>query len=130
MLIKVLLSRPAQMLVGAQFAASALEGLAHVNKELVLRSKVPRLYQSGVRWIEDKKGEETFIDALHVLKQGGADCSSLSAWRVGELWADNERANIHLHWRGFSDGFRLYHVTVRRADGSIEDPSRLLGMPV
>ena len=116
------------MLAGAQFAKAALEGIAYVNKELVLARRVPGLYQSGARYIADK-GEETFLDALHVCQKGGADCSSLSAYRVGELWAVNEPASIHLHWRGYSDGYRLYHVTVRRGDGSIEDPSRLLGMP-
>lgn len=131
MLIKVFLSRPATMLAGAKFGKLALEGLAHVNLDLIQSGKVPKLYDSGVRYIRDKDGEETFIDALHVLKQGGADCSSLSAYRVGELWAAGETgASIHMHWRGYSDGYRLYHVTVRRADGAIEDPSRMLGMQV
>lgn len=131
MLIEVILSPPAAMLVGAKLGHELARGLAHVNQELVSSSKVPGLYQSGVRWIADKPGRETFIDALHVIQRRGADCSSLAAYRVGELWAAGETgADIAIHYKGFRDGYRLYHVKVRRADGGIEDPSRLLGMPI
>ena len=129
MLIKVFLSRPGTMLAGAKFGKYAIEGLAHVNEDLIRSGRIPPLYKSGVRYVRDRDGEETFIDAPHVIRQGGADCSSLAAYRLGELWAAGESgAGIHIHWRGYSDGYRLYHVTVRRADGAIEDPSRLLGM--
>jgi hypothetical protein len=38
-----------------------------------------------------------------------------------------ERANLRVSWAK-QGSVRLFHITVRRADGSIEDPSRVLGM--
>jgi len=129
MLIRVYLSRPGEAKAGAEFAMHALRGIARVNQDLIQRRIVPPLYQSGVRYVREPPREETFADAAHVYREQGGDCSSLAAYRLGELWAAGESAaDIRVHWRGYKDGYRLYHITVRRGDGSIEDPSRLLGM--
>lgn len=129
MLIRLYLSRPATAAIGAEFAASTLRGIARANQDLISRGIVPPLYQSGVRYQREPAGVETFADAHWVYQHKSADCSSLAAYRLGELWAAGETgATIYLRWRGYDDGGRLYHVMVRRADNSLEDPSRLLGM--
>lgn len=111
---------------GARLGREILMALAKWNARLVRAGIVGPLYDSGV--VYRRESYESFQDAAIVDRQGWGDCSNLSAWRVGELLARGERARIRLHWRRYSDGFRLYHVTVRREDGRIEDPSRKLGM--
>lgn len=90
---------------------------------------MPPLYKGKVRYRREARNRESFVDAAVVYKRGHGDCAHLAAYRVGELWAAGEKgADIRLHWREWDDGHRLYHVLVRRANGRIEDPSRLLGM--
>jgi len=62
-----------------------------------------------------------------VLSRGWGDCDDLAPYRVAELQEAGEKAKIRITWRRVGKR-RTYHVLVRRADGRIEDPSRLLGM--
>lgn len=112
-----------------------LQALAEVDRlELIANPRIPRLYRSLVRW-RDADGEfngkaEEFTTIEPLLARGHGDCKDLSAWRVAELrYHDGEVAGFVLtpfeHKKG-----RTYHIRVRRADGSIEDPSQLLGMKV
>jgi len=62
-----------------------------------------------------------------------SNCDDLAPWRVAELIErDHERARIFVTCSETSDGLgepkRLYHIRVKRADGTIEDPSEVLGM--
>jgi len=59
-----------------------------------------------------------------VMRHRFGDCEDLSAWRVAELRLGGVRA---IPWV-VQSGNRLYHVQVRYPDGTIEDPSRRLGM--
>jgi hypothetical protein len=97
---------------------------------------------------------ESFDDAWVCYQRGTADCDDLGAWRCAELQERGENAGIRVTWKplpkvmravcaaarekGMSAGQllqalsrygKLYHITVRRADGSIECPSAKLGMP-
>lgn len=110
----------------ARFVRDTLQALSEYNAVLVKAGRVPPLYQSGVLY--RRECGESFQDALHALKAKWADCSNLAAWRAGELIAAGESAKIRVHWRVYDSGVRRFHITVRRADGTIEDPSRILGM--
>ena len=88
----------------------------------------PKLYQSGVRYIREPLGVEYFQNVPSILRTGGADCEDLASWRVAELILEGEPAEPAIRVTVKDDGFRLYHIQVRRADGSIEDPSAHLGM--
>lgn len=115
---------------------------------------IPLLYESGVEYDREPwagKFEE-FADILTVLRRGWGDCDDLAAWRVAELreigeprlgLPPEEKADTRIYWRGKCRFHRPHvnlrcagclktqltmHVQVRRADGRIEDPSRLLGL--
>lgn len=93
----------------------------------------PPLYASGVRFApEPWAGKiEEFAHALKVLARMAGDCDDLVAYRVAELRAFGcrlagtppEKATVRIYGRD-----KKMHAQVRREDGTIEDPSRLLGM--
>jgi hypothetical protein len=91
---------------------------------------IPPLYQSGVRYAREvcraptlPGACERFLTARQCLREGEGDCDDLACWRAAELIVMGERARAIA--MPSSVGF---HVVVRRADGSIEDPSKRLGM--
>lgn len=90
---------------------------------------VPKLYASGVRFMREPKGYESFVDLYEVIRKRGGDCAHLAAWRVAELRALGERATLRVTWQvDHAKRLRVFHVLVRRANGAEEDPSALLGM--
>ena len=107
--------------------------------ELVRRDEIylarnpstPPLYASGVRYVAEPDDSERWLTVPEMRAVGHADCEDLVSWRVAELRAAGERG-ARAFWVSFpprvSGGGILYHVLVRRADGRVEDPSRLLGM--
>lgn len=116
----------------ALLAGEYLRGVVMRNRIAIRRGEVPPLYQAGVRYEREPwagKYEE-FADALTVYRRGWGDCDDLVAWRVAELREAGERnADVSISFpyppkrRGV-----MYHAMVRRADGSLEDPSARLGM--
>lgn len=109
---------------GPETLEALLEGLVGVNVALMGRSELPPLYGAGVRY-QREHGTEIWQTCEQVFKAGSGDCEDLSAWRVAELrQAGEDDASCYVK-RG---GHKLWHVVVARADGSIEDPSRILGM--
>jgi hypothetical protein len=124
-----------------------LNGTAMRNRQILASDpRIPRLYKSGVRYGLDADIDrvQRFLNVRQVLAQRFACCKSLCAWRVAELRNDardeNEAARVDfdITWEDSrtdplrvglvpKNGFvRLWHVNVRRADGSIENPSRRL----
>lgn len=95
--------------------------------------QTPPLYQSGVRYTEED-GREHWKTIPWILwlwhNYGiGQDCDGLAAWRCAELRVRHgERSAKCIGTPHNLPGVLMYHVRVRRADGSIEDPSALLGM--
>lgn len=101
----------------------------------------PPLYASGVVYREEEDGYEDWLDVPAVFRQGFADCEDLCAWRVAELRVAGVECEPVLRWRWFSreqmravgrrapgGGVWMVHCLVRFPDGSIEDPSKVLGM--
>lgn len=94
--------------------------------------KLPQLYRSGVYyeredakqcWLPMKGGCEDWLSAEQVIAQGKGDCEDLACYRAAELILKGERA------RAIPIRTRIgWHIVVRRADGTREDPSRVLGM--
>lgn len=113
----------------ARWVRATLAGLVMVNRaELRRCPHFPRLFSSGVRFRREPRGVETFVDARTCLAQGHGDCAHLGAWRVAELVErDGEPAKLKIIWP-LKRRPKLFHVVVRRGDGSVEDTSRLLGM--
>ena len=114
-----------------------LEALAHLLEALTLvnvawlrehAQRAPWLYESGVRYEEEPPGRDEWQDIPETLKRGEGDCEDLACWRLAELRVRSlEDARPFV--KGTVYGPRtVYHVAVRRSDGRIEDPSRVLGM--
>jgi hypothetical protein len=118
-----------------------LEALVVIDQLYLRTHRCPPLYRSGVRYREEppnhaKLGHEAsaakvedFSAIPAILERGWGDCDDLSPWRVAELREAGEPARIRIQWKRHPEtGQKFYHVLVRRADGSIEDPSLKLGM--
>ncbi len=93
----------------------------------------PPLYSAGIVYrreptCRDESGTlricEEFLTARCVYDRGAGDCDDLAPLRAAELRLQGERANAYA--RRSAAG---WHVVVRRGDGTIEDPSAILGMP-
>ena len=96
---------------------------------LRMHPNTPRLYRAGVRYQEEPDdGIEEFASIPAIYARGWGDCDDLAPARVAELREQGEKATIRVQWRASPNGHKLYHVLVRRGDGSIEDPSAILGM--
>lgn len=107
----------------AVMLAELVQALARVNARLISGGAIPQLYQSRARYRRER-GREEWRDAAEVARSGYGDCEDLAAYRVGELLAEGEAARAHVYRAAPG----LWHVVVRRANGSIEDPSARLGM--
>jgi len=109
-------------------ARHALEAAVAINRAIMSSQDVPLLYDSQIRFQREpdglvKQGIEQFDNVLTVLARGHGDCDDLVAWRVAELRERDEPATVRVVW---PKGTRRFHAQVRRADGSYEDPSRIL----
>jgi hypothetical protein len=86
----------------------------------------PELYASGVRYEREPQKRERWQLPRETMSARVGDCEDLAAgWRVPELWEQGERAAAVFIKR---INPRLRHIMVRRADGTLEDPSARLGM--
>lgn len=114
-----------QRLQGAQQALRALEAFAWRVQEELRVDRYPPLYQAGVRYRREKGSHWAMPD--EVMERGGGDCEDLSAWRIAELRESgvDPRASFVIRASGRPG---LWHIAVRRGDGSLEDPSAVLGM--
>jgi hypothetical protein len=110
----------------AEIVKSLVEGAAMGAANLRSRLPFPQLYDSGVVYkVEDSPDEiEEFTFPWVTLARGYGDCDDLCIWRLADLYTAGERARCTVQYRGSE-----LHVQIRRADGSIEDPSEILGMP-
>lgn len=133
--IKIELSSPQLRRHSRLFGAAVrcfLEAIVMVNRAALRTDKsIPPLYSSGVRYAREI-AEETFRDIYTVMFHGKGDCAHLAAWRVAELQEAGESATLRCSWMRIKtktgQTYRLTHVLVRRGDGRVEDPSKLLGM--
>lgn len=103
----------------------ALDALLKESERELRTYNLPPLYDAGVRYKREAPGLEEWQPPLVTYDRGWGDCEDLAAWRCAELHvtAADPLARIDLIKKG-----NLYHVRVMRADGTIDDPSRVLGM--
>lgn len=117
-----------------------LEALVIIDQLYIRTHKVPRLYDSRVRYenepvntaklggIDRRYRIEDFAAIPAVIERGWGDCDDLAPWRCAELREAGEKAKIRIQWKRTRSGGKLFHIVVRREDGSIEDPCAKLGM--
>jgi hypothetical protein len=106
-----------------------LEALTLVNVSwLREQSGAPWLYESGVRYEEEPPGRDEWQDIPETIQRREGDCEDLACWRLAELRVRSlEDAKPFVKCTVYGPR-TVYHVAVRRSDGRIEDPSRVLGM--
>jgi hypothetical protein len=105
-----------------------LEALTAVNVSWLREHAAPWLYESGVRYEEEPPGRDEWQDIPETLLRREGDCEDLACWRLAELRARSGEHALPFVKRAVHGPRTIYHVAVRRADGSLEDPSRILGM--
>lgn len=116
-----------QRLVGAAEGRAALSALVLRDVDQLRRGRYPPLYSGAVRY-RTSRGERGHWKTLRELMESGfGDCADLAAARVAELIVSGEDRRARPVVRSTKRS-GLYHVVVRRKDGSIEDPSKILGM--
>lgn len=112
------------------FLGALLEGVVAANYVVMeaarrlLGSQNPflPLYESGIRYEREPPGEENWQFAHELLQSRAGDCEDLACYRAAELRLDGEPAIAEV----VRTPRRSFHAVVRRADGRIEDPSRIL----
>ena len=115
----------------AQQCASMLYGLQRASFfDLLEQARAgrpyPRLYESGVRYRPEPPGREQWQLPWETLKLGNGDCEDLAAWRAAELWFYDRDMAARAILRDWGSG--TMHCLVMHGDGTIEDPSKALGM--
>lgn len=104
---------------------AALEGLSRLNEAIYRASpSMPDIHNADVRY--RREAGEAWRHVKDVIADGWGDCEDLAGARVGWLRArgKDKRARIIVK----RTGPNMSHALVARGDGSIEDPSRELGM--
>lgn len=89
----------------------------------------PRIMDSGVLYREEPPGQEDWQDIPSCLRMGTCDCEDLACWLAAERTV-RDGILSKAEYREFKgdDDRTLYHIIVARADGVVEDPSRIFGM--
>jgi hypothetical protein len=107
----------------------ALAALVGLNVYFIQAHRLPKLYTSGVRYQrEGRKSDGTFherwLTAPEVIRIGVADCEDLAAYLAAQRRLEGDATAMAIPRRS-SIG---WHIVVQRGDGTIEDPSKVLGM--
>jgi hypothetical protein len=111
-----------------------LEALTMANVAYLLtHPQTPLLYASGVRYEQEPDGRDEWQDIPDTIARRTGDCEDLACWRVAELRASGEiGATRAISVSDMPDHsgkmVTTFHICVLRQNGSIEDPSRRLGM--
>lgn len=104
---------------------AALKGLTAMDAVFLQRGNFPRLYKSGVRYRREPPGRECWLTVPEVLTKRFGDCEDLASWLCAERKVrDGLRCRVVVK----RTGRKKFHALVQYADGSYEDPSRVLGM--
>lgn len=112
--------------------AAILSSRAYIRGLKAHGKALAPLYKSGVFYQNEEPGKpDHCVDIRELYERGHGDCLHLSVARVAELRESGEdsRAKIRLTFKPLKNKKgRLFHVTVRRGNGTVEDPSKILGM--
>jgi hypothetical protein len=109
----------------ANFSKCAIEAFARGSVPMAGIWRLPSLYQSGIRYKPEPNhgsGNEDFALPNICFERKWGDCDDLVIYRVWELLCQGEQATCRAVWQD-----NACHVLVRRQNGTLEDPSILLG---
>jgi hypothetical protein len=105
---------------------AALSGLTALNVQLLGLLAYPSIYDAGV--VYHKEPRDVWRHVVDVYRSGWGDCEDLAAWRAAELQASGEDPDAFVYV--YRSAAKRYHAVVGRGDGTVEDPSYILGMRV
>lgn len=110
-----------------------LESLTKINQWQMRRMKFVPLYKSGVRYQAEEPGREDWLDTPTLYAQGFGDCEDIACTYAAEQrHLHNKPAVPCIKFKDFrtSSGqlLTLIHVMTLMPDGTIADPSAVLGM--
>jgi hypothetical protein len=96
----------------------------------------PRIYSPNlvtrkprIHYEREDEGRELWQDIPTTLALGEGDCEDLACWRAAELtMLDKIPCTPTFTVKPRASGGMLYHILVKHPDGTLEDPSRKLGM--
>jgi hypothetical protein len=113
---------------GADDVVSALRSHVAASVRDIARAAragrpLPPMYAAGVRYDRRDAHERWQLPSETFARKRG-DCEDLASWRAAELRLRGENATVGVR----RTGPRVLHAVVIRGDGSVEDPSRRLGM--
>ena len=109
---------------------AGLEFLIASNLAYLEKNSAPPLYSAGIRYTPDVPGlDEKWKDIPQVITTRAGNCKEFGAWRAAELRAAGDALARCIVMHTPTGKNQLFHILVRRGDGQIEDPSRILGMP-
>jgi hypothetical protein len=105
----------------------ALDALVLLDVHYLRTRRLPALYGGTIRYQREARGaeglREDWCTAPVVAARGFGDCEDLACYRAAELQVRG------IHARPDVIKFaRVWHIVVRMPDGSVEDPSKRLGM--
>lgn len=105
---------------------AALFGLTLASWYQIRKGQAPRdFWGTNVRYVREPPGRDDWQTWAETARLGTGDCEDLCAGLTATLWEAGERKARAIPKR-IRPG--LIHILVRRADGSIVDPSKALGM--
>lgn len=85
------------------------------------------LYRSGIIYCQED-GTEDWQPIPNAIQTGVADCEDLACWRAAELVVNKGILAFPVLREKTSRDKIMYHVLVQYPNGSLEDPSKRLGM--
>lgn len=110
-----------------------LEAYTKINQWQMRQHKFAPLYKSGVRYQAEAPGREDWLDTPHLYSQGFGDCEDIACTYAAEMRERKKLAAVPcIKFKDFktSSGqlITLIHVMTLMPDGTIADPSAVLGM--
>lgn len=107
----------------ARTVATVLTGIANHNARWLARHvATPLLYDSGVRYVEERRERWADLPTILASIERGEDCDSLAAWRAGELVARGAQA-LRPGEPGHDDAIRLALPSIRaQVSVAVTDP--------
>jgi hypothetical protein len=114
-------------LYSAKHVTIFLEALTQANQDDLRRNPhLPDLYSSGVRYVRETDGVNRWQGIVETYAAKAGDCEDLAAIRCSILRERHGEKRARCDVKFIREG--LWHVRVLRANGAIEDPSKVLGM--
>jgi len=119
---------------GATDLGYALDATTAWNVLALKAEPLPSIYDGSVVYAREPQCRsadgsermcEEFVTAHEVRRRGFGDCDDLGCWLAAQRRLEGEQAQAIPKPSAVG-----WHIVVRRGDGSLEDPSARLGMPV